>query len=171
MSRSTYSLWLEPNGEIAYKLQERIKKLSKMHDTPVFAPHGTLLGGLQASETELVSLTNTLASSLHPFELTLTKAGYHDRFYQSLFVYIEKTDRLLEARNIACRLFDQPDTDGYLPHLSLLYGDLSRNEKERIINIMGREFYTSFSAKSIVLMQTEGQPEQWKKIHTSVFKL
>ena len=171
MSESTYSLWLEPNGDVAYKLQERIKKLSKKYESPLFAPHVTLLGSLQASETELIPLTNTLASSLHPFELTLTKGGYQDRFYQSLFIHIDKTNKLKEARNLACQLFDRSDADGYMPHLSLLYGDLSRNEKERILNIMGREFYISFSAKSIVLMQTEGTPEEWKKIHTSVFKL
>ena len=171
MSESTYSLWLEPNGDVAYKLQERIKKLSRKYQTPIFPPHVTLLGSLQASQTELVSLTNTLASSLHPFDLTLTKGGYLDRFYQSLFIHIDKTNKLKEARSLACQLFDQSDADGYMPHLSLLYGELSRNEKERILNIMGREFHISFSAKSIVLMQTEGQPEQWKKIHASVFKL
>lgn len=171
MSESTYSLWLEPNGEVAYKLQERIKKLSKKYETPLFVPHVTLLGGLQASETELISLTNTLASSLHVFDLKLTKAGYHDRFYQSLFIYIDKSNKLKEARNLACRLFDCNGPEEYSPHLSLLYGDLSQNEKERILNIMGREFHVSFSAKSIVLMQTEGTPDRWKKIHTSVFKL
>ncbi|MCW9706854.1 2'-5' RNA ligase family protein [Fodinibius salsisoli] len=168
---SVYSLWLQPNGDIAYQLQERIKKLSKKYKTPAFAPHVTLLGSLSASETELISLTNTLASSLHPTELFLTKAGYQNQFYQSLFVHVKKDTSLKEMRGMACRLFDKPDTEPYKPHLSLLYGDLSQKEKERILNITGREFHIRFSVNSIVLMQTEGQPEQWKKIHTAVFKL
>lgn len=168
---STYSLWLQPSGDIAYRLQERINKMSKKYKTPAFAPHVTLLGGLSVSETELIPLTNTLASSLYPFELILTKVGYHNQFYQSLFVHVKKSKSLNEARNRACRLFDLHDADGYLPHLSLLYGDLPQKKKERIINIMGREFYIRFSVNSIVLMQTEGTPEQWKRIHTAVFKL
>ncbi len=168
---SVYSLWLQPNGDIAYQLQERIRKLSKKYNTPVFAPHVTLLGSLSASETELISLTRTLASSWHPIELVLTKAGYHDLFYQALFVHVKKNNALKEMRETACRLFDQSDTEPYVPHLSLLYGELSQKEKERILNIMGREFHIRFWVNSIVLMQTEGPPQQWKKIHTAVFKL
>ena len=168
---SVYSLWLQPSGDIAYRLQERINKMSQQYGTPSFAPHVTLLGGLKASETELMSLSGTLVSSLYPFELTLTKAGYYDQFYQSLFLLVKKNKMLSFLRRRACRLFDLYDSDRYTPHLSLLYGDLSQNEKERILNVMGREFYIKFPVSSIVLMQTEGTPEQWKKIDTVVFKL
>lgn len=165
---ATYSLWFEPSGDIAYKLQERIKKLSKKHNTPVFSPHVTLLGGIKSTETEAVSLTKTLAASLEPLELKLTKAGYRDRFYQSLFVHVAKSSYLMEVRKTTQRLFDINEEE-YMPHLSLLYGDLSREEKERILNLMDRNFHISFTANSIVLMQTEGKPDQWRRIHTSVF--
>lgn len=168
---SVYSLWLEPNGDIAYRLQERINRISQKYGTPAFAPHVTLLGGLKASEIELISLTNTLVSSLYPFEVTLTKAGYTDQFYQALFLKVKKNRILNEVQERARQLFDRSDTDGYYPHLSLLYGDISQNEKERILNIIGREFYIQFPVKSIALIQTEGTPEQWKKIDTAVFKL
>ncbi|HLR25751.1 MAG TPA: 2'-5' RNA ligase family protein [Fodinibius sp.] len=166
---STYSLWLQPNGDIIYRLQKYIKKLSTKYNTPVFEPHITLLGGLKSSETELLSLTNTLASSLHPFELQLTKADYTDRFYQALFIRIKENAPLKEARSLACRLFDCGQADKYMPHVSLLYGDLSRNEKERILNIIGREFYTTFSVKSLALIKSDGRPKEWKKIETVVF--
>jgi len=166
---ATYSLWFEPSGDIAYKLQKRIKKLSEKHQTPIFSPHVTLLGSINGSETELTSLTNTLASPMSPFDLELTKAGYLDTFYQSLFVHVKKTKELEDVRNRACQLFDCNE-DEYMPHLSLLYGDLSQKEKQRILNLIGREFHICFAAKSIALMQTNGKPDQWKRIHTAVFK-
>lgn len=166
---STYSLWLQPHGDIAYRLQERIKKLSKKYGTPLFEPHITLLGGLKASETELLSLTNTLASSLKPFEVLLTKTGYTDRFYQSLFLYVKKSNTLMSARSLACRLFDCSESKKYVPHVSLLYGDISRNEKERILNIIGREHYLSCPVKSLALIKSDGTPEAWKKVETAVF--
>ncbi len=169
MSSSVYSLWLQPSGDIAYRLKERINAMSQQYGTPSFAPHITLLGGLKSSETELISLTNTLVSSLSPFEVTLKETGYSDRFYQSLFLRAEKSSVLEGVRKRACRLFDISDAEDYHPHLSLLYGDLSQKEKERILNVMGRAFYIRFPVKSIVLMQTEGSPEQWKKIDTAVF--
>jgi 2'-5' RNA ligase len=166
---ATYSLWFEPTGDIAYKLQERIKKLSKKHQTPVFPPHVTLLGSINTSETVAVSLTNTLASPMSPFDLELTKAGYQNTFYQSLFVHVAKTAELEEVRKRACRLFELDEVE-YMPHLSLLYGDLSQKEKQLILNLIGREFYIQFTVKSIVLMKTDDKVDQWKRVHTAVFK-
>ncbi len=166
---ATYSLWLEPSGDIAYRLQERIKDLSKKYGTPVFRPHVTLLGSIKSTETELIPITNTLATSQAPFELVLTRAGYRDTFYQSLFVHVNESNHLKELRKMACRLYDS-DEDKYMPHLSLLYGDLTQKEKERILNIMGREFHIRFPVNGIVVMKTDGLPGKWKKVHTAVFK-
>lgn len=165
---ATYSLWLEPSGQIAYKLQERIRKLSKENGTPLFSPHVTLLGGVQSSETEMIPLANTLASYVEPFELELTKAGYLDTFYQSLFIHVKETNQLKKLRKNACRLFDIED-DGYMPHLSLLYGDLSQKQKEKILNIIGREFYIRFPVKKMVLMRTGNKPDKWEKVHVAIF--
>lgn len=165
-----YALWLEPSGDVAYKLQERIKKLSNKYQTPVFAPHVTLLSGLEASEHSLVPLVNTLASSHEPFELELTKAGYRDHFYESLFVHVKDSGSLKELRSTACQLFDVSEAEDFHPHLSLMYSDISRNEKERILNITGRDYHVNFPVKAITLMEVEGGPEKWKKSHVSVFK-
>ncbi len=169
---ATYSLWLEPTGEIAYKLQQRIKELSQKYNTPIFSPHVTLLGGLTASQTELVPLVNTLASSMAPFNLKLSKAGYLNTFYQALFIHVEQDQALTNLHAKACRLIDCPDEykNHYMPHLSLLYGELSQKEKERILNNIGREFHLSFTAKKLVLIQTAEKPQKWKKIHTSMFQ-
>lgn len=165
---ATYSLWLEPSGQTAYKLQERIKNLSEKYGTPLFSPHVTLLGGVSATETKMIPIANTLVSSVEPFELELTKAGYLDTFYQSLFIHVKETNQLKSLRQNACRLFDIEDEE-YMPHLSLLYGNLSQKQKENILNNIGREFYIRFSVEKIVLMQTDGTPDKWRKVHAAVF--
>lgn len=167
--QQTYSLWLRPFGEIAYSLQQRIEKLSETYHTPVFEPHITLLGGLQLGKTGLTQLVETLASSLHPFDVVLTRAGYRDTFFQSLYVHVEKNEALLNARKTAEQLFDHPEEE-FMPHLSLLYGDFSRDEKERILNVMGREFHIRFPVHSILLVNTTGEPGRWEKVHSAEFK-
>jgi 2'-5' RNA ligase len=167
---STYSLWLQPNGKAAHHLQERIKKLSRKYQTPVFSPHITLLGGLNESQTKLISLVDTLAHTLHPFELMLTTVDHRNTFYQSLFVHVQETRQLMELHKMAVRFFGEPGDNHYMPHLSLLYGDLSVKEKGVILNNIGREFYKNIEIKSLVLMNTSGEPNQWLKIHTAVFK-
>lgn len=165
---ATYSLWLEPSGQIAYKLQERIKSLSEKYGTPLFSPHVTLLGGVSATETKMIPIANTLVSSVEPFELELTKAGYLDTFYQALFIHVKETNQLTSLRRNACRLFDI-ENEEYMPHLSLLYGNLSQKQKEKILNNIGREFYIRFPVEKIVLMQTDGTPDKWRKVHAAVF--
>lgn len=171
VSEETYSLWLCPVGEIAFSLKQHIQKLSEKHNTPAFDPHVTLLGGLQASRQELVDLTETLASSIRPFEILLTRAGTGTSFYQSLFVRVKETKPLLDARKKAEKLFEHHPEENYMPHLSLMYGDIVREQKERILNAMGREFHIRFSVQSLFLVETTGQPREWQKIHAAEFTI
>lgn len=168
-NKPLYSLWLRPFGDIAFSLEQRIRKLSEKYGTPRFKPHVTLLGSIEKGKTELIQLTDTLASSLSPFEIVLTKAGYSDSFYQSLFVKVEPGEELLTARQRAEKLFGYDSEASYLPHLSLLYGDLEREEKERILNVMGREFHLRFPINSLLLIRTDGLPDKWEHVHTAVF--
>ena len=165
-----YSLWMRPFGDTAFSLQQHIKKLSEKYDTPIFEPHITLLGGLERGETELTQLTDTLAGALDPFDVLLTNAGYRERYYQSLFVHVKKSTELMEARRIAEKLFDVDSEEEFMPHLSLMYGDFGRDEKERILSRMGREFHIRFEVHSLLLIDTTGKPDQWKKIHSSEFR-
>lgn len=167
--RIKYSLWIRPFGDTAFRLQQRIKELGETYNAPVFEPHVTLLGGLERGKTELVQLTDTLAGSLHPFDITLDKAGYLDRFYQCLFIHAVKSEPLMNARKMAERLFGHEDPREFMPHLSLLYGDFSRDRKERILNTIGREFHITFNARNLLLINTTGKPGNWKKIHSAEF--
>ncbi|HKL18630.1 MAG TPA: 2'-5' RNA ligase family protein [Halalkalibaculum sp.] len=169
-SSDKYSLWLRPHGDIAFSIQQRINKLSDKYGTPSFEPHVTLLSGIRYGETELIQLTETLAGALSPFDLLLTKAGYRDKFYQSLFVHIKKSSELMNAYNTALQLFGYEADEDFIPHLSLMYGDISREEKERILSIMGREFHIRFEVHNLLLVNTEGKPDEWKKIHLAEFK-
>ncbi|MDZ7692406.1 MAG: 2'-5' RNA ligase family protein [Balneolaceae bacterium] len=168
-NKQTYSLWLRPFGDIAYSLRQRIKKLSAKHNTPVFEPHVTLLGGLEQGVTELIQLTDTLAGALHPFDIILTRAGSGNTFYQSIFVHAQKSEELLSARSTAEKLFGARPEQEYVPHLSLLYGELSQKEKERILNVMGREFHIRFTVHNVLLVNATGKPKEWKNIHSSEF--
>lgn len=162
---ATYSLWMKPVGEVAERLQEQIIELSVEHQTPEFPPHVTLIGSLKPPESKLIKHVETLASSVEPFELVLTETDYLDRFYQSLFIQVEESQKLKEVRNAACNIFNVSNGD-YMPHLSLLYGDVSQEEKELTIDTVGREFHLDLPVKELVLMQTNGEPDQWELIHS-----
>lgn len=167
--RSRYALWIRPFGDVAFSLRQRIKKLALEYNTPLFEPHITLISGLRGSESELIQWTNILADTFPPFEILLTKAGFDTEYYRCLYVYADKSKELQHARETAERLFEVSPDDHFKPHLSLMYGTLDRNEKERILNRMGREFHIRFDATNLLLIRTNGEPDEWKEIHSTNF--
>lgn len=164
----TYSLWLEPTGDQRNQLQEQIERLSREHGTPLFNPHITLLGGLQKPSEILIPPLQTLASFTNPFTVSLDEVGYRQRFYQCLFIHANPSDLLTNLRNKALQLFNTTRGD-YMPHLSLLYGDMSQERKQEIISDIGSSFDIHLGIKKITLVKTNGKPKGWKRIHSNFF--
>lgn len=164
---TVYSLWIRPHGTLFHKLQERISELSEQYNTPTFEPHLTLLGGLKSNQAELINLTDILAHSLSPFTIELTDIGRGGTYFFCVFIKAKKSKALIRAHESAGKIFEtESKPSSYNPHLSLLYGNLSLHEKERLINKMGRSYDISFEARNLLLVQTSGSPEQWEKIHS-----
>ncbi len=168
-SSASYSLWLRPFGEVAIELKKHINKLSSQFNTPGFEPHVTLLGGLDAHETRLIQLTDTLAHALAPFTIQLEETGFGDQYFQSLFIRAKKSDPLISAHNLAIKMFGYENAGEYIPHLSLLYGELSVKKKSKILNTMGRNFNLQFDVHNVLLIKTGDRVDGWKKIHTAEF--
>jgi len=164
-----YALWIRPFGDIAFSLRQHIKKLAEEYDTPLFEPHVTLISGLCGNEPELIQWTNILAETLHPFDILLTRAGFDKQYYRCLYVYADNSEELQHARKTAERLFDVDPDEPFKPHLSLMYGDLDRKEKERILNRMGRQFHIRFGATNLLLISTSGDPADWQEVHSANF--
>jgi 2'-5' RNA ligase len=165
-----HALWLRPFGDASFALKERINKLSKKFDTPVFEPHITLLSGLRRGKTELIQLTDTLAGVLSPFSVQLTEAGYRDHYFQSLFVQVKESSCFIAAQETAEKLFGCTTDEQYFPHLSLMYGNIKQQEKLKLLNTMNNHFQIQFPVHSILLIKTEGEVNDWKKIHSAEFK-
>lgn len=169
-TENKYSLWLRPFGEVGFELKQQIKGLSKRYNSPMFYPHVTLLGDLTLHETKLIQLTDTLAHSLAPFAIYLQKADGRNRYFQSLFVRVQKSEPLMKAHHIAKELFDVDEEEEYFPHLSLMYGKQSLKEKKELLNVMGRSFNMQFDVHSVLLIKTDGKVSEWEKVHHAEFQ-
>ncbi len=164
MAKATgYSLWLMPSGDVYDKLTEIISRLSKMYSTPVFEPHITLIGGIEVSEEEIISKTSELASIIKPFEIRLDKMDMLDEYFKCLFVRIEP-ESIMKANMKARKIFNRENDKKYMSHLSLMYGNLSAETKEKIIAEIGNIFNIVFEVKSIYIFSTKGEPKDWHRI-------
>ena len=161
-----YSIWLIPTGETYQKLAKIISDLSKEHSTPNFEPHVTLIGGgeLVGAEEDLISQTSKLSDLLKSFKIKLKKADYFDEYFKCLFIRAEKTEEIMEVNNATRKHLNLKPNSDYMPHLSLMYGDISLETKERILADLGREFNLNFEVKSIHLFSTDGKVKDWYKV-------
>jgi len=162
--KEVYSLWLMPTGRTRDDLQRLIVDLSKKHSTPRFEPHVTLIGEIQSPVSELKSKTEKLATLIEPLEIKLREVAYLNQFFRCMFIKAEKTKALMNARSIACTELAQDNDKNYMPHLSLMYGDLALSTKLGVIQEIGKELAVDFGITDFHLYYTGGQPIEWHPV-------
>ncbi|MBI3899734.1 MAG: 2'-5' RNA ligase family protein [Gammaproteobacteria bacterium] len=139
-----------------------IDELSRQFGTPRFEPHLTLASG-DGTEADVIARTTALASQLQAIPIQLTHAGYTEHYFRCLFVYADRNAPLLDAHRLAAEyVFARPVDDDFMPHLSLVYGKLSIDEKEKILDRYSREFDIAFSADTLTVCAPDGDPSMWR---------
>lgn len=160
-----YSLWFMPSGELYDKFSGIIKDLSSKYGSPPFEPHVTLLGDVTLSRDETLAKAQQIASSTNSFTINLTSVDYLDSFFQCFFIRAEKTEPLLEVQRKAREMLGLPQAE-YMPHLSLMYGDLPPETKEKIRDEIGREFNVNLDINSLhVYVSSKNVPiKEWRRV-------
>jgi 2'-5' RNA ligase len=122
------------------------------------------MGSIETHEEEMISKTQELASLIHPLPIQLTTIAYTDSYYRALFVKVDRSAEIFTAYQQAKKLFPSHQKIGYIPHLSLLYGNFSIETKKEIIKEIGETFANTFEADTLYLYLTEGAASDWQRI-------
>ena len=134
--------WLVPAaGPVRDRLAGVIAGLAAEHGTPVFAPHVTINGNVDAEPDAAARVLGQLVAGVPPFEVTLPGVGYEPEFFRSLYLRAEPSAQLTALHEAGQRAWDL-DISGtgppYRPHLSLLYArDLPEERKPAIADGLG----------------------------------
>ena len=156
------SLWLKPAGKAYDNLADLITNLSRKYSSPVFRPHVTLLDKLIGSEQDLLSRASALAAVVSPLRMHYAKIGYLDEYFKCLFIRVKKTHNLMQGHMRAREIFEWQSEAEYMPHLSLVYGNLPSMTKKEIVSDLRRNLRPiGFDVKTVQLVVTEGQPKEW----------
>ena len=166
-----YSLWLMPTGEVRKRLAGTILDLSRRYATPVFEPHVTLAGGIVGPAREVASKMEDLARRIPPFTARLTVVDGLDDYFRCLFVRLATTHPIMSANKTAREVFALAKQPAFMPHLSLLYGDLPPRVKEGIIPSMSRQFELEFKVNSLHLYLIKNDPAAWRHVASCGLKL
>lgn len=162
----TYHLWLAPTGQAYDILMETITDLSRAYHAPVFEPHVTLLNSLPGTEEAISVRCLELGGSLSPIDILLIEPGIADQYFQCVFLKSQETPALMNAHELARRLFVKDPTP-YMPHLSLLYGHYSLELKDKITSTLSQALRLNFTVDMIHLIRSESEhPVDWTSILT-----
>ena len=160
-----YHLFFEPKGEAYNLLQEHIVKLAEISGGPCFMPHITLLARIPLeTENHLITKTNELANTIQSFSVTVGEVGMEDAYYRALYRHIVPEDLVQKAHTTAIELFGMKEARVFLPHLSLLYGNFTEDEKQTFLSSLGTLDDIQLEIDEVHLYQTEGGTHQWKKV-------
>lgn len=130
---SSYSIWVMPRGPLAEKLHAEIKGLAgRTSGAPVFQPHVTLLGGIHATEADVLRQAQELAARLKPYRITLDRVSYGSIFHQCVYMLCGTGTDTMQAGAATREAYGQDPSSRYMPHLSLLYADIGAEERERV---------------------------------------
>jgi 2'-5' RNA ligase len=162
----SFSLWLVPTGKAYERLAAQILTLSRKYSTPKFPPHFTLLGGISGTTGAVKAESARLARRLRAFKVRLTTVSSCDEYFRCLFIRASRTHPLVEARDLASRIVAHSERRAFLPHLSLMYGEISGHTKKRIIRSLGWRFDLEFEVEQLHLFRTTGHPRDWRRVKT-----
>ncbi len=108
--------------------------------------------------------TGLLASALSPFEVRLSGVGREESYFRSLYVPAEPSGPLTEARARAEEVFGGAASEEFVPHMSLLYGDIDNSAKDDIIKTIGSAVTANFTVEGLSLYRVGMDVHGWERV-------
>jgi hypothetical protein len=148
-----------------------ICELAAKYGTPPFSPHITLMGGIETSnESSLVELSRMLCRRPPPLlQLLGFDCGNHPR--KPFYIQVAKTLNLENMWSMTHEVLGVNRSDMPAPHLSLIYGTFTTEQKQEMRTICRILLLTSsIRCDRIQLWRTPQEVKDWRKLGTFYFR-
>ncbi|KAH7568675.1 hypothetical protein JRO89_XS06G0031400 [Xanthoceras sorbifolium] len=184
-STDVYSVWAIPPDEVGARLRKLMDGLSSDFGGPHFHPHLTVVGAISLTADGAVEKFRSACEGLRAYNCTVDRVA---RGNQCVYLLLHPTPEVVEARAHCCGHFGYKNSSGkfssslsffilfhlsnsYMPHLSLLYGDLTDDEKKKAqekVNILDESIgKLSFPITRLALWKTDTEDKtlkSWEKV-------
>ena len=170
----TFSIWIIPSKEIKEQFSKIINQLNQKFNSHTFVPHITLLPVLEGDIGEIKLKIKELVKDVKPFDVKLGELDYTDTFWKSLFVKVISNEQLNSLFEKFYESFKPMVVEGskeYMPHLSIIYGNLPEKTKLDIINnLSSQNLKQEFALNEIFLISMKSMdPKDWQVIDNFKF--
>jgi 2'-5' RNA ligase len=167
---NSYSLWLRPSQTQIDELMKIISRLSHRYRTTPFPPHITLLPSVASNINDLLEICAQITKQFPAFEIQLEGIAYTPAYFKNLFIFAKTEDPLIELYKQATKLLDYQPNGDYMPHVSLLYGNLDEKKQQALKKELTNSYTKVFSCQRLDLYNTTNHESQWHLIESFRFK-
>ncbi|KAH7545073.1 cyclic phosphodiesterase [Ziziphus jujuba] len=169
--KNVYSVWAIPPDDVAARLKKLMEGLRAEFGGPQFEPHITVVGAISLTADDAVAKFRSACEGLKAYTATVERVATGTFFYQCVYLLIHPTPQVVETSTHCTGHFGYKSSTPYMPHLSLLYGDLSEDEKKKAqekANILDESISgLSFQVTRLALYKTDTEDKtlkSWEKI-------
>ncbi len=163
-----YSLWLRPEQSQLDDYTQIISELAHRNQTKVFPPHITLIAGISKPLELIESACESITSKSVVFEISFTEICYTEEFYKAFFIDAVLSEKLNTLYSQSVELL-QLNHQQYLPHLSLLYGNISEAKKEKLKMECDNKYPNPLTCSRLDIYNTTGEIPSWYLINSYPF--
>ncbi|TCR68609.1 hypothetical protein [Bosea sp. BK604] len=125
MPTDVRSIWLMPKNDDEAFLSSLVRELAGRFGTPVFTPHLTLRGDTDVPANKLAEDIAAAASQVPAFAEPISAIETTEAFFRAFYARFAVSAPLATLK----RGLDPHAADPFMPHVSLLYGNLEADVK------------------------------------------
>ncbi|CAN4082153.1 unnamed protein product [Withania somnifera] len=170
LEKHVYSVWALPKEDVRVRFKKLMEGLRSEFGGPQFEPHVTVIGAIRLTEAEARDRFKQVKEIVKPYSATVDKIDTGTFYYQCVYLLLHPTTQVVEASDLCCCHFGYNRSGSYMPHLSLLYGDLTDEEKKKAQEkayILDEAISSlSFSISHLALCKTDTEDKSCKSWET-----
>jgi Cyclic phosphodiesterase-like protein len=152
-----FAVWLIPAPSDRRWLSKVIQDYAVEYDTPAFEPHLTLYSGVVQSGDNLQDIVAESIGAASPITLEVMGLNYAENFFRTGFITFGLSDRLLQLSNAIRDRLSNPKEYPLEPHLSLMYKDISIEQKRlAMLRFVVSVQTVTFDTVKVVMPSSEG---------------
>uniref|UniRef100_A0A1J3DHK4 Cyclic phosphodiesterase n=1 Tax=Noccaea caerulescens TaxID=107243 RepID=A0A1J3DHK4_NOCCA len=171
VKKEVYSVWALPDEETEPRFRKLMEALRSEFAGPRFDPHVTVVGAINLTADEAKKMFEATCDGLKVYSATVDRVATGNFFYQCVFLLLRSTPEVMKAGEHCKNHFQFSTTTPYMPHLSLLYAELTEEEKKKAQEKANALDNTldglSFRINRLALCKTDTEDktlESWEKV-------
>ena len=162
-----FAVWYLFDKDNEDYLFEIITNLAKKYDAPSFIPHITAYGLLNIDLKTLDDKILETIQKIKSFSVETNTINFSDDFWKTLFVEILPNKHLVKINNNLTKNLSQFSKYEFLPHISLLYKNMEKNQKQFLAeNLVMKK---NFKIIGMGIQQFSENIKEWKLIRRYPF--